>query len=101
MFNPIDISASTTGQLVDKYGEMLARAAEIKKHADAIKAEIIANGAEAVEGKRYRCTVSLSERQSLDSKAVKAFLTPAQITACTKVSDVTTVRCTAKTGKGV
>lgn len=101
MFNSIDIQASTMGQIADKYGEIKARIAELAKHEKALKNAIIEGGVAAVEGKRYRVTLSLSERSTLDSAAVKALLTPAQIASCTKVTDVTTVRCVAKTGKGV
>lgn len=57
-----------------------------------LRREILATGCETVEGDLAIISVALSERKTLDSVAVKAFLTADQIEACTKVSLVETLR---------
>lgn len=69
--------ADELGALESALAPLLARQKELK---DALKAE----GDGTYKGRDYEVTVSTTETVSLDSKAVKALLTPAQITACSK-----------------
>jgi hypothetical protein len=53
----------------------------------------------AFEGETFRVSVSLSQRETLDMEAVRKHLSPQFIRAHTQLTDVTTVRVSARTGK--
>lgn len=78
--------------LADRYAalknEIDALTAELNK----VKTEIKATGMETIVGNMAIVTVALSERSTLDPKAVKEILTADQIAACTKVTLVETLR---------
>ena len=78
--------------LADRYAalknEIDALTAELNK----VKGEIKATGMETIVGNMAIVTVGLSERSTLDPKAVKEILTADQIAACTKVTLVETLR---------
>ena len=76
----------------DRYAILKAEIEALTKELDAVKIEIKAMGRETVEGVNAIVTVALSERSILDAKAAKAYLTPEQVVACTKVSLVETLR---------
>jgi hypothetical protein len=81
---------------VDRAGLLQAQIAELDAELKAVKKEIVALGEDSVEGDLFRATVSVSERKTLDMEAVREKLTTQFITAHTKVTEVTTVRLTAK-----
>jgi len=54
--------------------------------------ELVVQCLEIIEGNTATVVVSLSERASFDAKVVKTFLTEAQVSACTKLSLVETLR---------
>jgi hypothetical protein len=81
-----------TLSLADRYAILKADIDALTKQLDAVKVEIIASGVETLIGEQAIVVVSLSERATLDTKAAKEFLTPEQVTACTKTSLVTTLR---------
>ena len=83
--------------LADRYAILKADADAIAKALDAVKNEIKATGLETIEGARAIVTVSLSERSTLDPKAVRALLTDEQVAACTKTTLVETLRVKPKT----
>lgn len=78
--------------LADRYAalknEIDALTAELNK----VKGEIKATGMETIVGDMAIVTIALSERSTLDPKAVKEILTADQIAACTKVTLVETLR---------
>ena len=78
--------------LADKYAIAKQEADAALATLDAIKAEIRALGREVIEGTHVLVTLSLSERRSFDAKAAAQFLTADQVAACTKVSQVETIR---------
>lgn len=78
--------------LADRFATIKAEIDALKKELEDAQAAIKATGREVVEGEFAIVTVSLSERSTLDTKAVKELLTPAQIAACTKTTLVTTLR---------
>ena len=78
--------------LADKYAILKADADRANEALDACKAEIKALGRETLEGTHVLVTLSLSERKSFDAKAAQAYLTKEQVAACTKVSQVETIR---------
>jgi phosphosulfolactate synthase (CoM biosynthesis protein A) len=78
--------------LADKYAILKADADRANEALDACKAEIKKLGCETLEGTHVLVTLSLSERKSFDAKAAQAYLTKEQVAACTKVSQVETIR---------
>lgn len=84
---------------IDTLGQLLAQIADLTKQADAIKATIRELGDGAYEGDTFRVSVSTSERETLDMKAVREKLTRQFIAAHTNVTKVVTVKCVARNGK--
>lgn len=82
----------TNVSLADRYAALKAEIDALTKELDKVKTEIKATGLETIEGDMAIVTVGLSERSSLDTKAIKEFLTPDQIAACTRVTLVETLR---------
>ena len=78
--------------LADKYAILKADADRANEALDACKVEIKALGRETLEGTHVLVTLSLSERKSFDAKAAAKFLTEEQVAACTRVSQVETIR---------
>jgi hypothetical protein len=78
--------------LADRYADIKAEIEGLTRLLDEVKSEIKAAGREEIVGTRAIVTLGLSERNSLDTKSVKEFLTPLQIAACTKVTLVETIR---------
>ena len=78
--------------IADKYAALKNEIDALTKELDKVKAEIKATGCETLTGERAIVTVSLSEREMLDTKAVKLLLTDEQIAACTKKTLVETLR---------
>lgn len=82
--------------IVDSMGDLRGKIAAMTDQYDALKAHIVAMGAGAYDGTRYRATVSESERATLDMAAVREKLSPQFIRAHTNVTPVTTVRVVAR-----
>ena len=78
--------------LADRYALAKIAYDAAKAEMEALKDQIIESGVEGIVGDQFAVTVSLSERTSLDQKAVKALLTPKQIADVSTVSVITTVR---------
>ena len=78
--------------LADKYAIAKQEADAALATLDAIKAEIRALGRETLEGAHVLVTLSLSERKSFDAKAAAQFLTADQVAACTRTTQVETIR---------
>lgn len=81
-----------TKKLIDRLAEIDAQIAALKEQADAIKDEIKARGDGTYVGVQYVVEVTTTRTATLDQKAVKAILEPAQIIACTKTGTRTCVR---------
>lgn len=71
---------------VDKLGELNAQIAELQDLADTIKNELKASGFDVIEGTLFKCAISTVVRSTLNSGRVKAMLSPAQIAACTDIT---------------
>ena len=78
--------------LADKYAILKADADRANEALDLVKTEIKKLGRETLEGTHVVVTLSLSERKSFDAKMAAKFLTDEQVAACTKVSQVETIR---------
>ena len=81
---------------VDMLGHLNAQIADLSAQAEFLKKELKAAGEGAYEGALFRATVSMSERETLDMKAVREKLTPQFIRAHTNVTQVVTVRVAGK-----
>jgi hypothetical protein len=82
--------------LADTYAALKNQIDALTAQLDAVKKDIKALGLPVIEGDFCTVTLSLSERTSLDTTAVKALLTAEQIAANTKVALVETIRVKAK-----
>lgn len=81
-----------TINLADRYAILKSESDRINAELDLVKTEIKALGREQIEGTHVLVTLSLSERKSFDGKMAAKFLTDEQVAACTKVSQVETIR---------
>ena len=84
---PINLAA-----IVDELGTLKAAIAELTEKEKELKTIVAASGYAELDGELFRATVSLSERVTLDSEKVRALLSPSQIAACSRVTEVTSVR---------
>jgi hypothetical protein len=78
--------------LADKYAILKAESDRINAELDLVKGEIRALGREVIEGTHVLVTLSLSERKSFDAKAAAQYLTTEQVAACTRTTQVETIR---------
>ena len=81
---------------VDELGALKAAIAELTEKERDLKTVIAGSGYAEIDGDLFRATVSLSERTTLETEKVKALLSEAQILACSKTTEVTTVRVAAR-----
>ena len=81
---------------VDELGALKAAIAELTDKERDLKTLIASSGYAEIDGDLFRATVSLSERTTLETEKVKALLSAAQIAACSKTTEVTTVRVAAR-----
>src|SRR4051794_4391224 len=92
----------TSPHLVSAHGRpriAKAQIAELEREEEDLKAILIEQGPGAYEGEFYRVTISESERHTLDMEAVRGKLTPQFVRAHTIVTDVLTVRVTARNAR--
>lgn len=82
--------------IVDELGTLKAAIAELTEKEKELKTIVAASGYAEFDGDLFRATVSLSERVTLDSEKVRALLSPSQIAACSRVTEVTAVRVSAR-----
>jgi ParB-like chromosome segregation protein Spo0J len=83
---------SNIAALADRYADIKAEIEGMERLLKEVKDEIKATGREEIVGTRSVVTLSLSERNSLDTSAAKKFLTDDEITFCTKTTLVETIR---------
>jgi hypothetical protein len=88
----------SVGEIADQLGHTKAEAAEIKAREDALKAELIARGVTEAEGALFRATVSEATRWTLDAARIKEEMGELWSVAHSKVSTVSSLRVTARTG---
>lgn len=82
--------------IVDELGALKARIADLTKQETKLKAALIESGYAEIDGLLYRAAVTWTERATLDSEAVRAMLTPDQVKACTRVTEIKAVRVSAR-----
>ncbi len=61
-------------QIADEYGSLKAQIDAIGERIDALKAELVARGADRVEGQTFTLTISKQTSTRLDTTALKAAL---------------------------
>jgi hypothetical protein len=81
-----------TKKLIDRALELQALIAPLAAEFDAIKEAVKAEGDGLYAGRVAEIEVTTTETCSLDTKKVKALLTPAQITACSREGTRTTLK---------
>jgi hypothetical protein len=93
----------TNMQLVDAFGALKARIADLELEAKAMHSQLLAMGEGAYEGDLFRVTVEHSTRTNVDRKAIIDVLQPSRqlITAHTSYSDVWTVKAKARNGRAI
>lgn len=90
---------SNLTKTIDALGEIKAQIAALEIKEKALKANLASLGAGAYEGDMFRISISVTNRETLDMKAVREKLSPQFIAAHTNVTEVRTVKVTARTGK--
>jgi len=85
---------------VDELGRLLAEKAELDTRIKMLKDNLATLGAGVYEGKLFRASVSVSERTTVDYKAIveKLGASSQMIRGNSRVSETVTVRCTARKG---
>jgi hypothetical protein len=91
-------AAATVTTAIDTLGALQAEIANLTYRAERIKDSIKALGDGAYEGATFRATVSTSERETLDMKAVREKLSPQFIAAHTNVTTVVTLKMSSRKG---
>ncbi len=79
-------------KLADLYAIAKAEADAAEKRAKALRDQIRALGMETVTGDAYDVTIGLSERVSLDRKALIELIGESAVEACSKTTLVETLR---------
>ena len=85
-------------KVVDQLGEVKAKIAHLKTVEDQLKKQLLESGEVEADGSVFRATVSFSNRETVDWKAVAEKLEPSHqlITAYTSFTPSTTVRVSAR-----
>jgi transcription-repair coupling factor (superfamily II helicase) len=82
--------------LADRYAELKQAQEVLDNEISRLRAEILALGADVVDGDAATVTVALSERTSVDRAAVAKLLTAEQLASVTRVTQVESLRWKAK-----
>lgn len=81
---------------VDELADLLAKIAPLQARADELKAGLKALGLERIDGTQHTAVISLSERETVDSKALRMELGEAIIAPYLKRTLVETLKVTAR-----
>jgi hypothetical protein len=82
--------------IVDELGTLKAQIATLTEREKLLKATLTSSGFAALEGNLYRAAITWTERATLDGETVRALLTDEQVRQCTKVTEVMSVRVSAR-----
>lgn len=80
------ISVRRLSNMVDKLGDINSQISRLQDDAEAIKGTLKCVGMDEVYGKAFRAVISVRMSTRLDSTMVKGYLSPVQITACSRSS---------------
>ncbi len=92
----MEIKMTNVAALADRYQAIKLEIEALERLLSEVKAEIKATGLETIEGQNAIVSVGLSERSTIDQKAVKELLSADDLALCTKVTLVETIRVKAK-----
>jgi hypothetical protein len=81
------------GVAVDELADLLAKIAPLQKRADELKEQLKATGMERILGSFHEAVVSLSERETIDTKALREVF---DVTPYLRSTLVTTLKVTAR-----
>lgn len=81
---------------VDELADLLARIAPLQQRADELKSALKALGVERIDGSLHTAVISLSERETVDSKRLREDLGEAIIAPYLRRSLVETLKLTAR-----
>jgi len=87
--------------LVDRIGTLKAEVAAQMDELKALEAELKAAGPGRTQGDLFEATVTISERDTLDMKAVREHLSRQFVQAHTVVTAVRTLKVAARSGKAL
>ena len=90
---------SNLTKIIDDLGALKARIADLEAQEKALKQALADLSPGAYEGELFRLSISESERETLDMKAVREHLSRQFIQAHTNIAPVRTLRVVARTGK--
>lgn len=90
---------SNLTKTIDALGEIKAQIAALKTKEDELKAALGDLDVGAYEGELFRLSISETNRETLDMKAVRAHLSRQFIAAHTNVTPVRTLKVSARSGK--
>ena len=90
---------SNLTKIIDDLGTLKARIADLEAQEKALKQALADLSPGAYEGDLFRLSISESERETLDMKAVREHLSRQFIQAHTNVTPVRTLRVVARTVK--
>jgi hypothetical protein len=82
--------------VIDDLGKLKAQIADLEKQEKALKAQLEHLEPGAYEGRLFRVSISVSDRETLDMEAVREKLTPQFIRAHTNVTTVRALRVVAR-----
>jgi hypothetical protein len=81
---------------VDELAELLAQIAPLQKRADDLKEQLKATGLERIIGTKHEAVVSLSERETMDTKRLREDLGEELLAPYLRSTLVTTLKVTAR-----
>jgi len=84
---------------IDALGAVKAQIADLMKTEKALKAALADLAPGAYEGDLFRLAISVADRETLDMAAVREKLSPQFIVAHTNVTEVRTLKVSARNGK--
>lgn len=84
---------------IDALGQIKAQIAALKLQEDALKEALAGLEPGSYEGNLFRLAITDSERETLDMEAVRAHLSRQFIQAHTRITEVRSLRVSARTGK--
>lgn len=89
------LTKSELAALADQYGDLCAEISKLTDQQNELKAVFVKSKKLAINGNRFRITVSVFDKVTLVADLVRGFLTAKQIAMCSKETKVTAVKCKA------
>jgi hypothetical protein len=81
---------------VDQLGALKAQISALTQQEALLKKALSESGYSEIDGELFRATVTWTERETLNTDAVRAMLSPDQIRVCTRMAEIMTVRVVAR-----